>query len=141
MFLKKYDKTREDIIMKKKILLLFFTLCADIVVLPTLYAHDSIDQLHEEIQDGGDPVLDLDDDEDIISDDEDLLAILDESMDEPSILWTWFCTIGSSLAAHCIHVQRYVGRLMDRMRLWLKIRGKLQEQRKEIKQSVSSENS
>ena len=127
--------------MKKKILLLFFTLCADIVVLPTLYAHDSIDQLHEEIQDGGDPVLDLDDDEDIISDDEDLLAILDESMDEPSILWTWFCTIGSSLAAHCIHVQRYVGRLMDRMRLWLKIRGKLQEQRKEIKQSVSSENS
>ena len=123
--------------MKKMVLLLVFTLCADIVVLPALYAHDTINQLHEQIQGGGDPVLDLDDDEDIISDDEDLLAILDESLDDPSILWTWFCTVGSSLAAHCIYAQRYLSRVMERMRLWLKSRGKRQEQKKEIKPHIS----
>jgi len=121
IFFKKYDKTREDIVMKKRLLLLFFMLCANIVVLPALYAHSTIDQLHEQLQDDGDPALDLDDD-DIISDDEDLLAILDVTMEEPSLLWTWFQTVGSSLIAHCIHVQRYMGRLMDRMSRWFRIR-------------------
>ena len=106
--------------MKKRLLLLFFMLCANIVVLPALYAHSTIDQLHEQLQDDGDPVLDLDDD--IISDDEDLLAILDEAMEEPSLLWTWFQTVGSSLIAHCIHAQRYMGRLMNRMSCWFRIR-------------------
>jgi hypothetical protein len=115
-------------VMKKRLSLLFFMLCADSVVLPTLYAHSTIDQLHEQVQDYGGAILDLDDD-DIISDDEDLLAILDESMDEPSLLWTWFQTVGSSLVAHCIHAQRYMGRLIDRMKLWFKFRNKQETQK------------
>ena len=124
--------------MKKWLLLFFFIMCADIVLFPTLYAHSSIEQLHDQLQDGDEPVLDLDGD--IISDDEDLLAILDESMEEPSLLWTWFQTIGSSLAAHCIHAQRYMSRFMDRMKFWFKLR-KGHEQKKVMNRHSSDTNS
>ena len=127
--------------MKKRLLLLFFMLCADVVALPALYAHDTINQLHDQIQNDGSPVLDLDDDEDIISDDEDLLAILDESMDDPSILWTWFCTVGSSLAAHGIYAQRYLSKVMERIRLWLKNRRNRQEPLKGIKADTLAKSS
>ena len=137
-FFKKYDKVREDIIMKKRLLFLFFMLCVDIVVFPVLYAHDTIDQLHEQLQDDEDPILDLDDD-DIISDDEDLLAILDESMEEPSLLWTWFQTIGSSLIAHCIHAQRYMSRLMNRMRLWFRVHNKQGQKKMSDAASIRSD--
>lgn len=119
--------------MKKRLFILLFLFCAEIGICPMLYTQDTVDPLQEHFKDDEDPVLDLDD-EDIISDDEDLLAILDSSIDEPSLLWIWFQTIGSSLVAHCIHIQRYMGRLFDRMRCWLRIQ---QEQQKSHQEKMA----
>lgn len=118
IFLMKYDKSERMIRMKKKVILLFFLWCADAMIFPPLYAHSILDELNEQV-DNEKPVLDLDDSA-ILSDDEDLLIILGEPMEKPSALWSWFCTVGTTIAVHCIHAQRYMGRLMERITCWFK---------------------
>lgn len=108
--------------MRKSLLLLFLILCTNGMIVSPSYANPDIAELHEELTDEG-PELDLDDDG-VVSDDDDLLEILDESIEKPSLLWTWFQTVGSSFIAHCIHAQQYMSRLFNRMRLWFRIGAK-----------------
>ncbi len=111
----------------KRMLLLVFLLCGECVFAPALYC---LDRPISVVRDQEVPELELDGDICITSEDEEMLAFLAQAPEEPSILWTLFCTVGSTALVRLIYAQRYVVRLMNRMQTWLKSRMERGEQQK-----------
>ena len=111
----------------KRLLLLAFLLCGECMFAPILYCQERPVSV---VRDQEVPELELDGDIFITSDDEDMLAFLAQAPEEPSILWTLFCTVGSTALAKLIYAKRYVDRLMSRMQTWLHSRmGRIEQQK------------
>lgn len=85
---------------------------------PLFCVTSALDELQEDSPGCADALLDGDD---IDTEDPELLEILGK-VDEPSLIWTWFQTVGSSLLVHCMNAQRYMNRLLERMKFWWAVR-------------------
>ncbi len=96
--------------MKRKLLLVFL-LMNSTVPFSTMYGDDQITSVQQqelffELQDNT-----------ISADEEYMFDAVDQTPQEPSMLWTWFCMAGSTVVVNYIYTKRYIVRRLDHMRI------------------------